>query len=58
MEFNKLFDFFTVTAIIILLVITFLASGITVVNKAKSNLGEFSNTQPSKSCTQIYIVNC
>lgn len=54
MEFNKIFNFFTVTAIVILLVTTFVATGITIVTRAKSNLGVSVVTQSLKSCTQNY----
>lgn len=52
MEFSKILSFFTVSAIVILLLTTFVAAGITIVSRAESNLGVSSMTQSLKSCTQ------
>ena len=57
MEFNRIFNFFTVSAIVILLVTTFVATGITIVTRAKSNLGVSVVTESLKSCTQNYSLN-
>ncbi len=37
-EFNKLFDVFTILAIIIMLLTTVVAAGVTVISEGKSNL--------------------
>lgn len=58
MEFSKILNFFTVSAIVILLLTTFVATGITIVSRAEGNLGVSSMTQSLKSCTQNQCCNC
>ena len=49
MEFNRLFNVFTVSSIIILLMTALVTASFTVSSRAESNLGVFSNTEYEKN---------
>lgn len=49
MEFNRLLNAFTVSAIIILLVTALVGAAFTVSSRAESNLGTVSNTEYEKN---------
>ena len=53
MEFNKLFNMFTVIAIVIMLLTALISAGCAISERAKSNLGVY------KSCEslEIYTIN-
>ncbi len=44
-EFNKLFNAFTILTIIIMLITTAFAAGVTIVNKGRSNLHSVNATR-------------
>ena len=49
MEFNRLFNIFTVSAIIVLLVTAFVTASFTVLTRAESNLGVANNYEYEKN---------
>ncbi len=49
MEFNRLFNVFTVSAIIILLITALATAGFTVSSRAESNLGIVNNNEYEKN---------
>ncbi|MBQ8182909.1 MAG: hypothetical protein IJ025_03290 [Clostridia bacterium] len=49
MEFNRYFNFFTVSAIVILLVTALAAASFAVVSRAESNLGTVSSYENEKN---------
>ncbi len=49
MEFNRLLNAFTVSAIIILLVTALVSAGFTVSSRAESNLGVVNNSEYEKN---------
>lgn len=55
-EFNKLFNIFTVLAIVIMLLTTVVAASITVVEKGKSNLYSVNATR-NDNVIREYCIN-
>lgn len=51
-EFNRLFNAFTVTAILIMLLTTVIAASITVINKGNSNLYSVNATTNAKTISE------
>ncbi len=49
MEFNRLFNIFTVSAIVVLLVTAFVTASFTVLTRAESNLGVANNYEYEKN---------
>ncbi len=49
MEFNRLFNVFTVSAIVILLVTALVSAGFTISSRAESNLGAVNNSEYEKN---------
>ncbi len=55
-EFNKLFNFFTVLAILIMLLTTVVAASVTVISKGKSNLYSVNATRNFEAISE-YCIN-
>jgi len=55
-EFNKLFNLFTVLAILIMLLTTVVAASVTVINKGKSNLYSVNATRNADVISE-YCIN-
>lgn len=49
MEFNRMFNIFTVSAIVILLVTALVTAGFTVATRAEGNLGAVNNYEYEKN---------
>jgi hypothetical protein len=58
MEFEKIFNFFVVCVVGILLLTTLVSMCFVVVSKAKGNLGAVSDNICLESCTQILQHYC
>lgn len=56
-EFNKIFNAFTVVAILIMLVTTVVAASITIINKGNSNLYSVNATTNQKTISEYCINN-
>lgn len=53
MEFEKLFKFYTICVVVILIVTTLICVSFVIVDKAKGNLGAVAGYICLESCTQI-----
>lgn len=52
MKFEKLFKYYTVSVIVLMLVLTFVCVCLGVANKGKSNLGGVQSNSSLEICTQ------
>jgi uncharacterized integral membrane protein len=58
MEFEKIFNAYSVFAVIVLLLITALCVIFIVINKADANLGAVAGCNSLENCTQIVQYYC
>ena len=58
MEFEKLFNFYTISAVVILVVTTLICVSFVIVDKADSNLGATVDSIALEICTQILQEYC
>lgn len=58
MEFEKLFNFYTISAVVILVVTTLICVSFVIVDKADSNLGATVDSVTLENCTQILQEYC
>lgn len=58
MEFEKLFNLFTVCVVAILIITTLICVSFVIIDKANSNLGTVNNNICLESCTQILQWYC
>ncbi len=58
MEFEKIFNFFTVSAVVILVVTTLICVSFVIIDKADSNLGATIGSISLENCTQILQEYC
>lgn len=58
MEFEKLVDFFTASAVVVLVVITLACVSFAITEKADSNLGATMGSVSLEYCTQIGGLYC
>ncbi len=58
MEFSKILNVFTISAIVVLLLVAFICACVTVVERANNNLEYAEIIESKKSCTQINARNC
>lgn len=58
MEFEKLFNFYTITVVVILVLSTLISVSFVIIDKANSNLGAAAENLTSENCTQILQEYC
>lgn len=58
MEFEKLFNFYTVSVVVILFLITMISVSFVIIDKANSNLGANATEMSLENCTQIVQQYC
>lgn len=58
MEFEKLFNFYTVCVIVILVLVTLISVSFVIIDKANSNLGATASNKSLEICTQISQEYC